>query len=95
MPRSYEAIYNNSGSRLAVDSCAPQFAAMRDGKIRLHALTKGHYPGIQLTPKQLQGITSIGYFSGVGTQDWGMDPHRNEGLEITFLETGSMSFSVE
>ena len=95
MPRPYEAIYNESGSRFSVDTCAPQFAAMREGKIRLCALTKGHYPGVKLPAKQLQGITSIGYFSGVGTQDWGMDPHRNEGLEITFLETGSMNFSVE
>jgi AraC family L-rhamnose operon regulatory protein RhaS len=95
MPRPYEAIYNESGSRFSVDTCAPQFAAMREGKIRLCALTKCHYPGVKLAAKQLQGITSIGYFSGVGTQDWGMDPHRNEGLEITFLETGSMNFSVE
>lgn len=41
------------------------------------------------------GITSIGYFSGAGAQNWGAESQRNEGLEITFLETGSMAFSVE
>ena len=95
MPKSSEPIYSEEGSRFGVDSCAPQFAAMRDGRIRLCALTKGHYPGIKLGPKQLPGITSIGYFSGVGAQNWGTESHRNEGLEITFLETGSMAFSVE
>ena len=95
MPRTSEPIYSEEGSRFSVDSCAPQFAAMRDGKIRLCALTKGHYPGIKLGSKQLSGITSIGYFSGVGAQNWGTESHRNEGLELTFLETGSMNFSVE
>jgi AraC family L-rhamnose operon regulatory protein RhaS len=58
---------------------------MRDGRIRLCAHTKGHYPS----------ITTIGHFSGVGAQYWGTESHRNEGLEITFFETGSMAFSVE
>ena len=68
---------------------------MRDGKVELHALTKGHYPGVLLQPNQLPGITSIGFWNGSGTQDWGLEAHRNEGIEITFLETGAMAFSVE
>jgi hypothetical protein len=44
---------------------------------------------------QLPGITSIGFWTGTGTQDWGLEPHRNEGVEITYLETGRMAFSVE
>lgn len=88
-------IYQKAGRKFGVDSCAPQIAAMRDGKIRLCALTRGHYPGIQLDSSQLPGINSIGYFSGSGAQNWGTEPHRNEGLEITFLETGSLKLSVE
>lgn len=68
---------------------------MRGGKIEFHALSKGYYPGVLLRPKQLSGITSIGFWSGSGVQDWGLEPHRNEGVEICFLETGNMVFRVE
>ncbi len=39
-----EPISSEKGSRLGVDSCAPRFAAMRVGRIRLCALTKDHCP---------------------------------------------------
>jgi AraC family L-rhamnose operon regulatory protein RhaS len=43
----------------------------------------------------LSGISTIGYWDAKNRQDWGLDWHRNEGIEITFLETGGLSFSVE
>lgn len=95
MPSRLAPIYRSGTARMRVDSCGPQSAAVRDGKIRLVALTKGHYPGVELRRDQLPGINSIGFWSGAGAQDWGLDPHRNEGIEITFLETGRMAFSVE
>ena len=90
-----EPIYRAGRTQLRIDTCAPQCAAMRGGKIKLHALTKGHYPGILLKPAALPGINSIGFWNGTSTQDWGLEPHRNEGIEIVFLETGAMPFSVE
>src|SRR2546425_3195233 len=30
-------------------ACEPQIRAMQQGKIKLHALTKGHYPGAKLS----------------------------------------------
>lgn len=68
---------------------------MRGGKIELHALSRGYYPGVLLKKGQLPGIASIGFWNGTGKQDWGLEAHRNEGVEICFLETGSMVFSVE
>ncbi len=88
-------IYQGHKARFKIDTCAPQSAAVRGGKIQMHALSKGHYPGILLKPEQLPGITSIGFWNGAGAQDWGLEAHRNEGLEICFLETGAMAFSVE
>jgi hypothetical protein len=44
MPTPSEPIPSEEGSRFGVDSCAPQFAAMRVGRIRLCALTKDHFP---------------------------------------------------
>jgi len=95
MPVPVTPIYRGPKSRFEIDSCAPQFAAVRGGKIQLHALSKGHYPGVLLQPSQLPGITSIGFWNGTAAQDWGLEAHRNEGVEICFLETGNMAFSVE
>lgn len=68
---------------------------MKDGKIKLRALTKGHYPGIKLSSKVMPGLNSIGFWDGAGAQDWGLDEHRNEGVEISLLETGKMGFMVD
>lgn len=95
MRHSIGPIYRTGKASLRIDTCAPQFAAIRDDKIKLQALTKGHYPGKPLRPDQLSGINTIGFWTGSGTQDWGLDAHRNEGVEITFLETGRMPFTVE
>lgn len=78
-----------------IDSCLPQTRAAQQGKIELHALTKGHYPGIRVPPEVLPGLNSIGFWNGAGSQDWGLDEHRNEGLEISLLETGRMVFTVD
>jgi AraC family L-rhamnose operon regulatory protein RhaS len=63
-------------------------------KFRLQTKACLHYPGILLQPSQLPGITSLGFWNGLGAQDWGLEAHRNEGVEICFLETGTMPFSV-
>ena len=95
MPSFVAPIYRGRKSRFEIDTCAPQSAAARGGKIKLHALTKGHYPGVRLKAAELPGINSIGFWDGTSAQDWGLEAHRNEGVEITFLETGTMAFSVE
>jgi AraC family L-rhamnose operon regulatory protein RhaS len=95
MPSPVAPIYRKRKTRLEIDSCAPQFAAVREGKIELHALSKGHYAGTLLERGQLPGITNIGFWNSLNAQDWGLEAHRNEGIEICFLETGTMAFSVE
>lgn len=77
------------------DPCIAQQEAIKAGKISFHGLTHGHYPGIHLPQNALPGLRSIGFWDAVGMQDWGMELHRNEGLEISLLETGSMDFTVE
>src|SRR5947207_7258239 len=78
-----------------IDTCKPQIRAVEQGKIKLHALTKGHYPGAKFSPHILPGLNSIGFWDGTGRQDWGLDEHRNEGVEMAFLETGKMAFTVD
>ena len=88
-------IYQHGVERFEIDDCGPQFKALREGKIELHALSKGHYPGKRMNSNVLPGLTNIGFWNCRGAQDWGLDSHRNEGLEIVFLETGGMGFEVD
>ena len=90
-----KAIYQDRRKPYEIDTCEPQVRAVREGKIKLHALTKGHYPGAKLSSSVLPGLNSIGFWDGAGAQDWGLDEHRNEGVEIVFLETGKMGFTVD
>ena len=76
------------------DECVAQRQAIEAGKIAFHGLSHGHYPGTRLSSGALPGLLSIGYWDAVGMQDWGMDVHRNEGLEISLLDTGGIDFTV-
>jgi AraC family L-rhamnose operon regulatory protein RhaS len=37
----------------------------------------------------------VGYWDATEDQEWGLDWHRNEGLELTFLERGRLPFAVD
>jgi AraC-like DNA-binding protein len=82
-------VYRAGHKRYGIDSCEPQKEAVRAGKIEFHALTKGHYPGTLMPGNILPGLNSIGFWDANTSQDWGLDPHRNEGIKIVFFETGT------
>lgn len=84
--------YRSRKERYEIDRCEPQNRAVQSGKIQLCALTKGHYPGRRIPAKVLPGLSNIGFWDAGGHPDWGLDPHRNEGIEIMFLETGLMPY---
>jgi AraC family L-rhamnose operon regulatory protein RhaS len=88
-------IYESGTNHYEIDNCAPQLRAVREGKIELHALSKGHYPGRRMKSNILEGLASVGFWNCRKSQDWGLDFHRNEGLEIVFLENGSTAFEVD
>ena len=92
---SPKPIYQASHARYEIDRCEPQNRAIETGKINFHALTKGCYPGTPVPENVLSGLNSIGFWSAGGAQDWGSDEHRNEGIEIMFLETGAMVFVAD
>lgn len=77
------------------DTCIPLQRAWRLGEVKLEALTRLSYPGRPLPNQVLQGVNSIGYWDAQIPQNWGLGWHCNEGLELTFLETGSLSFAIE
>lgn len=88
-------IYQSGAKRYEIDTCGPQMRAVSEGKIELHALSKGYYPGKRMNSNTLSGLSNVGFWNCRGAQDWGLDAHRNEGLEIVFLETGGMGFEVD
>jgi len=76
------------------DTCLPLVDAVERRKLKFKALARYTYPGDRLTDDTL-GLNSIGYWDANEPQDWGLDWHRNEGIEIHFLESGSMPYSQE
>lgn len=87
--------YREFGRTYAADTCAPVSQAVRQGQLVMHALARGHYPGRKLPAGALPGVKSVGYWNAERGQDWGLEWHRNEGLELTYLESGRLLFSVD
>jgi len=87
-------IYHTPHPDCGVDSCEPQRRAIEAGKIKFHAITHGHYPGATIAPETIPGLSTLGYWDAIGEQDWGLEPHCNEGIEIVLIETGRNAFVI-
>ncbi len=77
------------------DRCEPLELAADSGQIQMKALRRFDYPGVDLPDAVLPGVYSIGYWDAKIDQNWGLDWHRNEGIEFTFLASGNLSFSTK
>ncbi len=86
--------YKADGIVYHADTCLPLIDAVKRKKLKFKALARYTYPGERLT-KDTLGLSSVGYWDASEHQDWGLDWHRNEGLEIHFLESGTMPYSQE
>lgn len=76
------------------DTCLPLIDAVKRRKLKFKALARYTYPGDRLTDDTL-GLNSVGYWDANEPQDWGLDWHRNEGIEIHFLESGTMPYAQQ
>ena len=86
--------FKENGVEYHADTCIPLVEAVGRKKLKFNALARHTYPGNRLTEDTI-GLNSIGYWDANEPQDWGLDWHRNEGIEIHFLESGSMPYSQE
>jgi AraC-like DNA-binding protein len=77
------------------DQCVPLTEAVRAGAIQMQALARGHYPGQPLRPHEVPGLRTAGLWDASQQQNWGLDWHRNEGIEITYLARGALDFAVD
>ena len=86
--------YRAEGIVYHADTCLPLVDATLREKLKFKALARYTYPGDRLTNDTL-GLNSIGYWDAMEPQDWGLNWHRNEGIEFHFLESGSMPYAQE
>jgi len=77
------------------DRCESLIQAVNSGQLDMTALRRNNYPGLDLPDSVLPGVFSIGYWDAKINQNWGMNWHRNEGIEFTFLASGNLNFSTE
>lgn len=59
------------------------------------ALARGRYPGARMPERALPGLRSAGWWDAARPQDWALGWHRNEGIELTWLERGTLGFATE
>lgn len=87
--------YKDHGKSYCADSCKPLVQAVVKGDLILEAVARATYPGHRLPNHILQGLQTVGYWDAKHDQDWGLPWHRNEGVELTFMETGTTAFALE
>ena len=68
--------------------------AAEDKSIELRALAVKGYPGVELSPKILPGLISVGYWNSPRDQNWGMTWHQHDGLELEFVESGQLDLGI-
>jgi AraC family L-rhamnose operon regulatory protein RhaS len=88
-------IYIGRGERYAADTCEPLKSAARRGEVAIDALGRGSYPGERFPAGWVPEVRSLGAWDAPRDQRWGLDPHRNEGVEFTFLSRGRLDFQVD
>lgn len=89
------AIYSADGLTYTAYAGHPLRQAAEDGKVHLSVLGRDAYHGRRLAKAELSGISSVGYWDAAGPQDWGLEWHRNEGIELSFLEAGKLPFALD
>lgn len=80
--------YHEGNLSYSADSCDPVRNAVEEGNIFLKAFARGQYPGSRIPQNVLPGLRTIGYWDVTTEQHWGLNWHRNEGVEISFLLNG-------
>ncbi len=76
------------------DTCEPLKHAAENGDLRLEAFGRGSYPGTRLPKHDLQELCMAGYWNAPSAQNWGLDWHCNEGIEIGYVAAGRLPLGV-
>jgi AraC-like DNA-binding protein len=88
-------VFTSRHEHYRADTCRPVVEAQRAGAIGLWAVAHGAYPGVRLADEVLPELRSAGAWDVPAKQDWGLDWHRNEGIEFTCILSGRLGFAVD
>ena len=88
------AVFRSDHELYHADTCEPLKQAAERGGVQIVALGRGTYPGKPLPANDLKEVSLMGYWNAASDQDWGLGWHRNEGLELSFVEAGRVPFAV-
>lgn len=77
------------------DTCDPLRLAIADNQLEMHALARENYPGDPFPGASLGEVRTVGFWDASRPQLWGLEWHRNEGVEFTYLARGSLGFAVD
>jgi AraC family L-rhamnose operon regulatory protein RhaS len=88
-------MFSSTDTTYHADRCERLRQAAAAGRVRLEALARRGYPGRELPARMLPEMSTVGFWDAPGDQDWGLDWHRNEGIELTYLSRGRLDFAVD
>lgn len=91
---SIPAVYRDRQTIYYADTCEPLKAAAARRELRLSGWAHPPYPGNHFPPRMLPEVRSVGVWDATRTQRWGLEPHCNEGIELTYLARGRLAFAV-
>lgn len=87
-------LFHDHGETRRPDTCEPLKRAAAAGAVELRAWARGSYPGDPLPARRMPEVRSVGMWDIRGVQDWGLDWHCNEGLELTYVSRGAVPFTT-
>lgn len=93
--QSRSAVFVSPDGTYHADRCLPLVQAVEAGEVQLEALVRRGYPGRPMPSRMLPEVSTVGYWDAVRDQSWGLDWHRNEGIELTYLSRGWLDFGVD
>lgn len=89
------AVFREGAHTYYADTCEPLKHGVERGEVRLRSRVRGAYPGEPLHASDVHEVRTVGYWDAPTDQTWGLDWHRNEGIELTYLAQGRTAFGVD
>lgn len=88
-------VFISQDYKYVCDTCEPLKDGIKRKTLEWVGIKRGLYPGTKFESLELDGLRLLAYWNAKKPQDWGLDFHRNEGLEIGFVESGNAEFSTD
>lgn len=87
--------FRSGDERYYSDTCDALREGVQRGEVHLSARARGQYPGDPFPTDDLGEVRTVGYWNANHDQSWGLDWHRNEGIELTYVTRGRVGFGLE